>query len=423
MTPPILTAIRAGACPGIDDLVDALAADLPLLGEFERTPQDPEWHAEGNVHIHTGMVLDELYEDLARSPAAASERLCLVLGALLHDIAKPSTTKNMEIRGVMRVAAPRHEPLGRSLLGPTLCAWGLDWSEVEAVMGLVGYHHEPKLLVQKNRAAGAYRRVGRAVDAEWLYRVARADMAGRTCADRAQQVELVELFRMFALEYGARDWLAEWRRAFADVGPTEAARDLAFGEAVRAAEAGTLPSPEAAQHLRYGRTAEVPELVVTVGPSGSGKSTWVERALVPQGFEVVSLDDMREELSGARGDQTVNGRVRQLARERVKAALRAKRKVVWDATSLRADFRGQLSELGFAYGALVTFAVFPRSEAALRQRNRSRASSVPDAVLSKQLASWEWPELHEAHRILVLDESGAVAAFHGSAGNALPYGL
>ena len=90
---------------------------------------------------------------------------------------------------------------------------------------------------------------------------------------------------------------------------------------------------------------------------------------------------------------------------------------------MRADFRGQLSELGFAYGALVTFAVFPRSEAALRQRNRSRASSVPDAVLSKQLASWEWPELHEAHRILVLDESGAVAAFHGSAGNALPYGL
>jgi predicted kinase len=421
MRPAILDSIRAGACPSIDALVDALGDDLPALRDFASTPQDPEWHAEGDVHIHTGMVLDELYDDLTRVPATPRDRLCMVLGALLHDIAKPSTTKEMEIRGVRRVAAPRHEPLGRSLLGPQLLAWGLSWAETESVMGLVGYHHEPKLLVQKNRGAGDYRRVSRAVDAELLYRVARADMAGRICTDRAVQVEIVELYRLFVLEYGAQDWFERWRAAFADAGPSEEVRDLTLGEAVRAAEAGTLGSPEAAAHLRFGRKALVPELVVTVGPSGSGKSTWVEKTLVPRGFDVVSLDAIREEMSGAREDQTANGRVRQAARERVKASLRAGRKVVWDATSLRADFRSQVAELGFAYGALVTFVVFARTEASLRTRNRARKSAVPDAVLTKQLTSWEWPERNEAHRMLVVGDSGEVLDFHGGAGDVRPY--
>lgn len=423
MRPAILDAIRAGACPGIDALVHALGDDLPALLDFARTPQDAEWHAEGDVHIHTSMVLDELYEDIARSGAAPSGRVCLVLGALLHDIAKPSTTKEMEIRGVLRIAAPRHERLGRNLLGPVLVQWGLTWNEIDTVMGLVGYHHEPKLLVQKNQGVGEYRRVARAVDAHLLYRVARADMAGRVCLDRAGQIEMTELYRLFALEYEAHGWFAQWRDAFADAGSSAEARDLSFGEAVRAAENGTLASPEAAAHLRFGRPTSVPELVVTVGPSGSGKSTWTQRWLVPQGFEVISLDAIREEMSGDRSDQTVNGRVRQAARERVRAGLRAGRKVVWDATSLRADFRGQVAELGVAYGALVTFVLFACSEASLRAANRARPHAVPDAVLTKQLLSWEWPEKNEAHRLLVLGERGRVLGFHGSAGDTLPYGL
>ena len=423
MSAAILESIRRGACPDIDTLVHALGDDLPALSLFARTPQDPDWHAEGDVHIHTGMVLDELYEDLARTATSPSERLCMVLGALLHDIAKPMTTKEMEIRGVMRVAAPRHEPLGRDLLGPVLITWGLTFPEMETVMGLVGYHHEPKMLVVKNRGRGEHLRVARAVDASLLHRVARADMAGRVCIDRDAQVEIVELYRLFTMEYEAEGWATRFRDAFADVGPTETARDLALGSAVRAAEAGKVGSIDEALHFRHGLGQVVPELVVTVGPSGAGKSTWVERNLVPQGFEVISLDAIRESMSGRRDDQTINGQVRQLARERLKAALREQRKVVWEATSLRADFRGQVAELGFAYGALVTFVLFPRSEACVRTRNRARVHAVPEAVLTRQLESWEWPERHESHRLLVVGERGEVLAFEGSAGDTLPYGL
>jgi len=423
MSGQILESIRSGACPDIDTLVEALGDDLPSLNAFARTPQDPDWHAEGDVHIHTGMVLDELYEDLARVTASPSDRLCMVLGALLHDIAKPMTTTEMEVRGVVRIASPRHEPLGRNHLGPVLTTWPLSFREQETVMGLVGYHHEPKLLVVKNRGQGDHLRIARAVDASLLHRVTRADMAGRVCLDRAGQLDIVELYRMFSSEFEARGWDTRFREAFADVGPNETARDLALGEAVRAMEAGKIGSIEEAEHFKFGLARAVPELVVTVGPSGSGKSTWVARHLVPQGFEVISLDAIRESMSGRRDDQTINGQVRQLARERLKAALREGRRVVWEATSLRADFRAQVAELGFAYGALVTFVLFPRSAASVRTRNRARTHAVPEAALAKQLAGWEWPERHESHRLLVIGERGEVLAFEGSAGDELPFGL
>ena len=34
-----------------------------ILNKMEQIPQDSEWHAEGNVKIHTIMVLEELFKD------------------------------------------------------------------------------------------------------------------------------------------------------------------------------------------------------------------------------------------------------------------------------------------------------------------------------------------------------------------------
>src|SRR5262245_41138490 len=54
-------------------------------------PQDPVAHPEGDVFIHTGMVLDEarkLIDDLPRP-----KQIAVMLAALCHDFAKPYTTK------------------------------------------------------------------------------------------------------------------------------------------------------------------------------------------------------------------------------------------------------------------------------------------------------------------------------------------
>ena len=50
--------------PNFDECVDFLAQYFPLLLELSKTEQDKTWHAEGNVAIHTEMVLKELYKIL-----------------------------------------------------------------------------------------------------------------------------------------------------------------------------------------------------------------------------------------------------------------------------------------------------------------------------------------------------------------------
>jgi predicted kinase len=416
-----IAAVAAGGTPDIDACISALADELPLLERLAETRQDPGWHAEGDVRIHTGMVLDALYEDLSANPVGPEERVTLVLGALLHDIAKPLATRDGEIAGRNRVIAPRHEALGRSWLAPRLLGLGLPYAQIEEVLGLVGSHHEPKGLVKKEKPEGEWRRVAMGVDLDRLARIELADMRGRTCADWADNVEMIELYRLYAEEMAVSGWVRQWRAFFADafghLGPT--ARDRVFGEAIRGAIEGRWRTPDGALWLGHAQEARVPELVVLVGPSGAGKSTFARRIL--HDHDVVSLDALREEIAGDAADQGDNGRVRQAARERLKAALRADKRVVWDATSLRRDFRGPILQLGFDYGALVTLVVLADTPEGFARRNRARSTAVPPAVLDAQIEGYEHPEHHEAHRTIVVGTEGVLAA-HGVLGD-LPWGL
>jgi tRNA nucleotidyltransferase/poly(A) polymerase len=62
----------------------------PEMAALMGCPQEPEWHPEGDVWIHTLMVIDEArsrISDLTRGPAVA-----MMLGAICHDLGKPAVT-------------------------------------------------------------------------------------------------------------------------------------------------------------------------------------------------------------------------------------------------------------------------------------------------------------------------------------------
>jgi tRNA nucleotidyltransferase (CCA-adding enzyme) len=158
-------------------VVDRLFPELtPLVG----CPQEPEWHPEGDVWTHTLMVIDEARSrigDLARGPAVA-----IMLGAICHDLGKPSTTATIE----GRIRSLGHEEAG---LAPTtalldrLNIHSLDGYDVRAtVLGLVAHHLKPSAF-RKSKAPvgdGAFRRLAQKVDLEILARFATADCQGRT---------------------------------------------------------------------------------------------------------------------------------------------------------------------------------------------------------------------------------------------------
>lgn len=426
----MMTALLDGARPDVDALIDAFADRLPWLERLIDTPQDPEWHGEGDVRVHTQMVLDELYAlfDAPENQAIPAEgRRELVLGALLHDVAKPVTTRRMELHGVDRVVAPRHEARGRSYLAPRLLDTGLSYASLQRVLGMVGSHHEPKLLSVKDRSPGHYRRISRRVDPQQVALLELADMAGRWCPDKETQLNHVRWFAMASEEYAPAGWWERWRRFFAESlqSRPDSVRDRVLGEAIRLYEADRVHSPEEAMYLSFQQPEAPPELLILVGPSGSGKSSFVARALSrgEAPYEVISLDGLREELAGDQADQALNGQVRQEAKLRLRAALRPGRRVVWDATNLRADFRAAIANTGFDYGALVTQVVFHKTIEGYNQGNRGRSTAVPQRVLDGQLDALEWPEVDEAHRTVVVDGQGRARWWHGFTADTPPWEL
>lgn len=94
----------------------------PELKALISTPQEPEWHPEGNVWIHTGMVIDQAARLIRerRFPSLDKEgtkgevgftlddALTVMLGALCHDFGKPLVTKKED----GRIRSKGHEEAG-----------------------------------------------------------------------------------------------------------------------------------------------------------------------------------------------------------------------------------------------------------------------------------------------------------------------
>jgi len=153
---------------------------LPEMEPLYDCPQDPEWHPEGNVWIHTLMVIDQarrLNADLDRARLAT-----VMLGAVCHDLGKPATTAVID----GRVKSPNHEAMGvepATAILDRLNIHTLDGFDVRAqVLGLVAEHLRPSAFYKAKDTVtdGAFRRLAQKVDLELLVRFARADCHGRT---------------------------------------------------------------------------------------------------------------------------------------------------------------------------------------------------------------------------------------------------
>jgi len=172
------------------------AALLPELLPLVGCEQEPEWHPEGDVWVHTLMVVDQAVaqsRDLDRP-----QRTAVMLGAVCHDLGKPATTAFID----GRIRSPDHEQAG---VEPSLRL--LDRLNVHSiggydvrgqVVGLVAHHLKPGMFHKAgNVGDGAFRRLALKVDLELLARLARADCMGRTGA----------------FDCSAMDWFIERARA------------------------------------------------------------------------------------------------------------------------------------------------------------------------------------------------------------------
>jgi tRNA nucleotidyltransferase (CCA-adding enzyme) len=151
-------------------------AHYPELAALVGCPQDPEWHPEGDVAIHTGYVCDIAAMIAGRDQLAEEERAALIFSALCHDLGKPATTARSEDG---RIRSPGHAEASIELTHRLLTRMGVPRRIVDLTIPLVREHMAMNGAVPNPRSVRrlAVRLAPATID-DWR-RLLEADASGR----------------------------------------------------------------------------------------------------------------------------------------------------------------------------------------------------------------------------------------------------
>ena len=353
----------APACALFPGLAESLAA----------TPQDPIHHAEGDVWTHTQMVVDELLALPDYAKLTRAEQGVAFYAALLHDMAKPATTKEQD----GRIIAPGHSAKGAIDARVALWEHDVPFALREQVCRLIEVHQVPFFAFNSRRGVPAEytaRLLAADRSIDLLCLLATADMKGRVCQDQQKVLDDIALFQEQARELGCAN------------------QPYAF--------------PDAATRMAYFRSegqryADEPvfvdrpfEVVLLSGLPASGKNTWCS---AHPDYPTVSYDDLREEFGLKPGEGT--GTLVHAADDRMREHLRARRPFVVNATHLSRQMRRRTLDLIHDYGGQVRVVYFEAPRAEILARNSARDSTLTNAKLLKMVSRWEVPGLDEVDAV------------------------
>ena len=153
---------------------------FPEMKALVGCPQEPEWHPEGDVWVHTLMVIDQArarIDDLDRP-----RQIAIMLGAVCHDLGKPPTTAFLD----GRIRSIDHEQAGvapATALLDRLNVHTIGGFDVRReVLGITAHHLKPGMFGMSKTPVsdGAFRRLAQKVDLELLARLAKSDCLGRS---------------------------------------------------------------------------------------------------------------------------------------------------------------------------------------------------------------------------------------------------
>ena len=154
---------------------------FPELEVLINCIQEPEYHPEGDVWIHTMMCLDEMARILKEENIKDEyKKLYLFYAILCHDFGKPFCTK--EVNG--KITSFKHENLG---IEPTISFLSKLKNEkkfIEIVCSLVKNHLAPFQLYLAESSLKAIKRLSLKVNIEDLCLVCLADCLGRDISDK-----------------------------------------------------------------------------------------------------------------------------------------------------------------------------------------------------------------------------------------------
>lgn len=347
------------------------------IRDMEGVPQSPIHHAEGDVAIHTKMVMEALLNLEEYQQLTEQDQHILFATALLHDVEKRSCTKT-ELDGCItsKGHAKKGEYTARTILYRDIKT---PFEIREAVAKLVRYHGLPLWIFEKSNPQKALLKASLEVNLKHLAIFAKADVLGRICADQQELLYKISLFEAFCQE----------QNCFGQPYPfkTDLARFTYFQK--------ENSSPD---YVPFER--EECEVIMLCGLPGTGKDTFIEKQY--KDWEVVSLDTIRRAHKISPKNAKANGKVIQLAKELMKTYLRKQQSFIFNATNIKEQLRGQWIDLFTTYGAKVKIIYLEVPYTQMMQQNRNREHVVPSKVMERMLGKLEMPSMAEVHEVVFL---------------------
>ncbi|MCC6539749.1 MAG: AAA family ATPase [Bryobacterales bacterium] len=327
---------------GLDETYD-------FIQRLRDCPQSPVFHGEGDVWIHTRMVLEQLIALPAWRTLAAPERELLFCSAVLHDVGKPATTR---VEGGW-ITSRGHSGKGARMSRRILWEMGLPPELREDIAALVRYHQLPYYITDRPDCQRLTLEISQSARTDHLTILAEADVRGRICPDLHRLLSNIAAFGQLCRD--ERCW------AVPRVFPSDHARFLYFRHLDRDPDVDAADSPQQ-------------QMVLLAGLPGAGKAQW----LAQQGFAGPSADSLPA----------------------AAAFLREGQPFAWTGTNLAREARRQIVDLAAAHQTRVKLVWIEAPRAELWERNRLRDKPVPEPVMNALLDRWETPDLCEAHELL-----------------------
>lgn len=350
-----------------------ITKDFSWIQDLQGCEQDPIHHAEGDVHIHTKMVLDRLVDLPYFNQLNETERSVLFLSALMHDIGKPYCSKKEN----GRITAHGHARKGANMARPILyrgISKPVPFHLREKIVQLVRHHGLPLWFWDKPDPQKTLLKVSQSLNLQDLSYLSEADATGRTCADLEDLLVRINFFREYAQE----------QNAYTQPYPFENGlnRFTYFNK-----------HNNAPTYVPYNESTF--EVILLCGLPGVGKNTWIENN--GKDLPIVSLDDIRRELKVKHTDN--QGIIFQASKEKAKTYLRKKQPFIWNATNLLRQHRQALISLFTTYKATVKLVYLEVDYLTLLKRNKTRQHSIPFKKLEQYINKLEVPESWEAYEV------------------------
>ncbi|NDV93905.1 poly(A) polymerase [Dysgonomonas sp. 521] len=359
---------------------NALEKQFGWVNDMKDVPQHRTHHGEGNVAIHTQMVLDELAKSPQYNALTEQEQEILWTSALLHDVEKRSTSQD---EGYGKVSANGHARRGeytaRTILFRDIPT---PFHIREKITSFVRYHGLPLWLLEKVEPAKKIHEVSLRISTSQLKTLAQADAKGRICEDLPQLLESLELFEMFCKDEGCWGTPLEFE--------TPNARFQYFNSID--GYIGYVPFDDFKS-----------EVTMLSGLPGMGKDHYIQS--LNKDIPVISLDAIRRKHKLSPTDRSATGWVVQTAKEQAREYLRKGQDFIWNATNITRLMRQQLVDLFTLYDAKVNIVYLEKPYEKWRSQNRNREFPLPENVLDKMMQKLEIPQLVEAHDVKYIVEN------------------